>query len=316
MAATVPPITPARDTAVVLKRFAEATLIGLGADRLGLLRHRGESLVLAYHNVVPNSVAAGDRSLHIPAGRFEAHIDALVRACDVVPLAAVLSGDGAEARSNKRPTVAITFDDAYVGALTHGLDVLVRYGLPATVFVAPARLGGSFWWDDLSGPSGLHDAVRTAALDACAGDDGRVRAWAAQVRLPTYPAPPECRAATVEQLQVAAARHSKLTLASHTWSHPNLSALSVDALDTELRQPLDWLRERFQGVPAWIAYPYGLASPMVWERAQVAGYAAGFMISGGWCRAEHQDAVAFGRPRLNIPAGLSPAGFRLRLGRP
>jgi peptidoglycan/xylan/chitin deacetylase (PgdA/CDA1 family) len=108
------------------------------------------------------------------------------------------------------------------------------------------------------------------------------------------------------------ARHAALTVASHTWSHPNLSALNEDALGAELRRPLDWLRERFAGVPAWIAYPYGLASNTVREAARAAGYDAGFMVAGGWIERAGGDALA--QPRLNIPAGLSTSGLRLRLG--
>ncbi|HWZ60404.1 MAG TPA: polysaccharide deacetylase family protein [Gemmatimonadaceae bacterium] len=314
--ATVPRRAAARDTAGVTvlrtKRVLEDALIALGADRLAMRRRRGHALVLAYHNVVPDDSSAGDRSLHVGVGRFGEHIDALVRACDVVPLAVVLAAQHRPRSS--RPVVAITFDDAYLGALTHGLDVLAKHGLPATVFVAPGRLGASFWWDALSGTSGLGETLRTTALESCAGDDARVRAWAAVEQMRVHTLPPEYRAATIGELDAAVARHRGLTLASHTWSHCNLSVLDDRARSDELRRPLDWLRERFPGTPAWIAYPYGLASTAVREAARAAGYEAGFLVSGGWMSSVQNDGLAL--PRLNIPAGLSTAGFRLRLGRP
>jgi peptidoglycan/xylan/chitin deacetylase (PgdA/CDA1 family) len=310
--ATVPQCLAARDNADVTlartKRAVEGALVALGVDHLALRRHRGQGLVLAYHNIVPDGMVAGDRSLHVGVGRFREHIEALAGACDVVSVADVMAGP-----RGSRPMVAITFDDAYLGALTHGLDVLARHGFPSTVFVAPARLGGSFWWDALSGPSGLAASVRSTALDACAGDDSRVRAWATSVQLGVNVLPADCMAASTEQLDAAVARHSGLTLASHSWSHPNLSALDGDALGAELRRPLDWLRQRYTGVPAWIAYPYGLASPPVLEMARGAGYEGGFLVTGGWMAGGRGESLAL--PRLNIPAGLSAPGFRLRLGR-
>jgi peptidoglycan/xylan/chitin deacetylase (PgdA/CDA1 family) len=290
------------------KRAFEHAMIALGADRAALDRRRGHALVLAYHNVVRDGSVAGDRSLHVSVGRFREHIDALAAVCDVVSLAAVLAS---EPRS--RPMVAITFDDAYLGALTHGLDVLAERGIPSTVFVAPERLGGAFWWDALSGASGMTESVRATALARYAGEDARVRAWAAETGIIAHTPPADYFAASVAQLDAAMARHDRLTLASHTWSHPNLSALEPPALGDEFRRPLDWLRERYSGVPAWVAYPYGLSSSRVRDAARTSGYEAGFLVSGGWM--PRKDADPFALPRLNIPAGLSTPGFKLRLGR-
>ena len=45
--------------------------------------------------------------------------------------------------------------------------------------------------------------------------------------------------------------------------------------------------------------------------AQEVGYVGGFVLDGGWIPAV--GARRFGLPRLNIAAGLSTRGFRLRL---
>jgi peptidoglycan/xylan/chitin deacetylase (PgdA/CDA1 family) len=107
-----------------------------------------------------------------------------------------------------------------------------------------------------------------------------------------------------------AAGRPGITLASHTWSHPNLAALAAAELEDELQRPLAWLRERFTGVLPFISYPYGLSSPAVERAAADAGYEAALRIDGGWLRDGSVNRYAI--PRLNVPSGISDAGFRLR----
>jgi hypothetical protein len=60
-----------------------------------------------------------------------------------------------------------------------------------------------------------------------------------------------------------------------------------------------------------ISYPYGISSPRVEHAARAAGYTAGLLIEGGWIfggTIENPFAV----PRLDVPSGLSAAGFELR----
>jgi peptidoglycan/xylan/chitin deacetylase (PgdA/CDA1 family) len=164
---------------LLAKQIAEAGLVHSGAGAAVRRRRRGDVLVLAYHNVVPaGEQPAGDASLHLPRHRFAAQLDALQRTHDVVPLDAVLSEP---VRPTRRPRVVITFDDAYRGAVTAGIEELAARQMPATIFVAPGFLdGGSFWWDVISGQSGagLPDSVRMYALEALGGRDEAVRAWA------------------------------------------------------------------------------------------------------------------------------------------
>jgi peptidoglycan/xylan/chitin deacetylase (PgdA/CDA1 family) len=259
--------------------------------------------------VVPDGERSmGDSSLHLPRAAFSGQLDALLEMADVVPLDAALSAGSA---GSGRPRVAITFDDAYRGAVLTGVRELVERDLPATIFVPPALLNdGIFWWDALTpdGMPGLAPEIRDDALRRMAGkgseilehhgctDTSRIPAWA--------------RGATESELRDAA-RQPGITLASHSWSHPNLAALSPDELEGELRRPLAWLRERFTGVLPYISYPYGHYSAAVERAAAEAGYAAAFRIDGGWLR--DGGASRYAIPRLNIPAGLSNAGCRLRL---
>jgi peptidoglycan/xylan/chitin deacetylase (PgdA/CDA1 family) len=296
---------PARQLA---KTAVEQGLLRSGLPGIFSRLRRSDALILAYHNVVPDGErVVGDSSLHLPRSSFAAQLDALLEMAEVVPLDVALAGG---ARSSGRPRVAITFDDAYRGAVLVGVGELTSRGLPATIFVPPALLdGGVFWWDALTprGKPGLADAVREDALQRLAGKGSAI--LAEHQCHDTSHIPAYARGASEAELH-SAVESSGITLASHSWSHPNLAALSATELEEELVRPLDWLRARFDRTLPYISYPYGHHSPAVERAAAAAGYRAGLRIEGGWLRDGAANRYAI--PRLNIPAGISEAGFRLR----
>jgi peptidoglycan/xylan/chitin deacetylase (PgdA/CDA1 family) len=280
----------------------------LGSDLVGRLSTvwlREQRLVLAYHNIVKATHPGGDASLHCPFDRFRAHLDLLQSRGHIGPLEAVL-----EARAGG-PRVAISFDDAYRGALEHGLPELAARDLPVTVFVSPGLLGNAVtWWDALSGRVGLDEDLRTRCLEEFAGSSAEIQEWAGRTGLRWLQAGPELGIASEAELAAAAASKG-ITLAGHSWSHPNLTRVDEGQLAAEMKRPLDWLRERFPSeARPWLAYPYGLADARVEAAARAAGYVAAFRVSGGWTRS---DDPSMGMARLNIPAGLSPRGLAARL---
>lgn len=270
---------------------------------------RRRALVLAYHNVVPDAIdGLGDRSLHLRRADFAAQLDALADTHDVVPLADLV----ATRTAARRPRAAITFDDAYSGAVTLGVNEVVARRLPATIFVAPAYVGGgSFWWDALADPHlGLRPDVRARALTDFRGSDAAVRRWAIEAGVAVAEEMhPVARVATEADVLAAAARPG-ITVGSHSWSHANLTRLSPDELMDELSKSLTWLRERLPNPLPWVTYPYGAFNSEVATAAARAGYEAALAINGGWVRTPPGDR--FGIPRVNIPAGISVAGFQLR----
>jgi peptidoglycan/xylan/chitin deacetylase (PgdA/CDA1 family) len=287
------------------KQVAEALLSGRVATATRTRRLGGGSLILAYHNILPPQVqiAAGDRSLHLGFDAFRRQLDSLLNLGGVVPVAEAMQ-PGEEA-----PRVSITFDDAYAGALDHGIPELVSRGLPATVFVAPGLLGTpTAWWDSF-GESGLTPAQRTECLEHLAGDGAEISRWAsaggyAGTSHPTF------RIATEAEL-LELSRRPGITLAAHTWSHPNLTRVPDQRLKDELVGPLVWLKERVSTVAQpWLAYPYGLFDQRVDDAAAAAGYTLRLAVTGGWFRPKPAQTLA---PRFNVPAGVSSAGFTARL---
>jgi peptidoglycan/xylan/chitin deacetylase (PgdA/CDA1 family) len=291
----------------VLKSLVERGLLAAGVAGAWRATRRGRTLVLAYHDVVPaGERPCGDRSLHLPQESFAAQLDALVATHDVV----ALSTEALEPHRG-RPRAIITFDDAYRGALTVGLDELERRGLPATIFVSPGLFGTVTWWDRLAeGPDGaVPAATRDAALSTHRGVAPAVEAAFG----PGARALPRWAQIGTETEVLAAGARPGIALGAHTWSHANLAVLDPTALAEELERPLSWLRRSGVRTVPWLAYSYGRTSPTVSAAVAEAGYEGAFRVVGGWLPPGARSmAERFDLPRVNIPAGLSLAGFRLR----
>jgi peptidoglycan/xylan/chitin deacetylase (PgdA/CDA1 family) len=285
----------------------EGALTAAGVDRLGLRAHRGRTLVLAYHNVVPaGERRCGERSLHLSCEAFAAQLDMLAASHDVVPLSAI-----DDEPRGARPRAIITFDDAYRGAITVGLAELERRAMPVTIFVAPGLFDTRTWWDRHadSAKGALATDVRDAALE-----DGRGLAEAVDAAAGRGNAAlPEWAAIASEREVMRAATRPGVTLGAHTWSHANLTALDTEEIGTELERPMRWLNARSVVAQPWLAYPYGLMNSTVARVAASAGYAGAFRVDGGWLPAGGSDpAKRFSLPRMNVPGDISPAGFRLQ----
>jgi len=150
------------------------------------------------------------------------------------------------------------------------------------------------------------------ALSDLGGWDDEIEAWAGDRGWKGRELPAALR--TADEYEVAqSARLPGISLASHSWTHPNLTRLDDESLRDELARPLEWMTSRFEHSPRWIAYPYGLADDRVAAAAKAVGYEAGFRVDGGWLPRREDEIDRFMLPRLNVPAGLSDPGFRCRL---
>jgi peptidoglycan/xylan/chitin deacetylase (PgdA/CDA1 family) len=283
-------------------------MVASGISHLSRLRLRSRRLVLAYHNIVPASAPrAGNLNLHLPEHEFARQLDVLAATHEVVGLDDLWS-----ARSGSRPRVAITFDDAYEGALTVGVAELARRNMQATIFVAPALFAAVAWWDVLADKTDgvIPERVQRHALENLRGRNDDILSWAQSTPRDGRPRSDLPNIGSEQQVLNAAAQPG-ISLGSHTWSHPNLAVATPRELDEELSRPLAWLRQRTSVESTWLTYPYGRFNFIVERAAASAGYKGSFRIDGGWIR--RSDTVSHAIPRLNIPAGLSLDGFRLRL---
>jgi peptidoglycan/xylan/chitin deacetylase (PgdA/CDA1 family) len=292
-----------------LKRRVERMVSTPAVGWITRRRVRAKRLILAYHGIVPDGEPpAGERALFIRQSDFAAQLDTLRVVTDVAALDRIDEpGDG-------RPRVAITIDDAYRGAVDVGVRELAARSIPATIFVAPGRLNNHvFWWDALAHKTGMLDSeLRNHALQHLGGVDERIRTWATKSAIPSCDElPAYARTASREEL-AAALKFPGITLGSHTWTHPNLASLGIADIVPEVRRSREWLQAEFGNRAIdWLAYPYGLESLSAQIAVGEATYTGALRITGGWYQVSRVSR--FLRPRLNVGAGLSVAGFRARL---
>lgn len=289
----------------MLKQLVEQLLLSSGIATLAQKRHLGSTLVLAYHNVVSSRGSLGDASLHLAFEQFVEQLNILERTTEIVSL------DNASTTNRRdRVRVAISFDDAYRGALELAIPELVRRGIPSTIFVAPGLLGAKgTWWDRYISPSDdASETRREEALTAHRGEATRIDAWMHAQQREAIALPHQYGIAD-ESLLASVANMPGVTLGVHTWDHPNLAALDRLEVQSQLQQTIDWL-SRYASSRPWIAYPYGLESLEVRRQCRELGLTHGYRVTGGF---SHPADDYLGLPRFNVPAGLSANGFRLRL---
>ena len=297
----------------MIKEIVEWILSSLFASDRILSRKGSRRLILAYHNIVPNgSPRFGDASLHLSFDEFCRQLDVLSANFDLVPLSLPFVKTSA---GFGRGQIAITFDDAYTGALEVGVPELVRRGIPATIFVAPALLDGAqFWWDCLAdvATGELDASFREMALGELRGA-GEIIVEAARSRSMAAQNMPQSHRGAELGLLDRVMSLSGMSVGAHSWSHMNLEFAAGAELHAELQATRDWLKNRYPSryIPA-LAYPYGRFGLSTDSEAHAAGYALTLRVEGGWISAP-SDHGQLSLPRLNVPAGLSVRGFRLRL---
>lgn len=294
------------------KRAVEAVLARSGVARWAEGRRRPSTVILAYHNIVPTGEdAVGDVGLHVDRSTFADQLDWLLEGRPLVSLeGAFHASEGDDATR-----IVITFDDAYRGTMTAGMEELEKRGVPSTVFVPPGLLGtDGFWWDRLA-PSGggpLDPLVREHALTELQGRQDRILSWAHAEGLGVNEMPEHARPVD-ERVLEPGDLPSGTTLGAHTWSHPNLTALSREHVRTQLVECRDWLSRRTDRYVDWLAYPYGLADDGV-EKEASEHFDGALLVAGGASVVKgHRIGGGHSIPRINVARGLSLEGLASRL---
>jgi peptidoglycan/xylan/chitin deacetylase (PgdA/CDA1 family) len=266
------------------------------------LRH-GAS-VLCFHNVLSPAAKseAIESSLHVPAEEFAGLIDWLADHYDVIPLStAAASPDLCRGR---RPSLALTFDDAYRGVLRNALPLLRQRGLPATIFaVSGSRFPDTgFWWDDTGVARLMTPEVRRRCLADEHGDGERILG---ALHLASAP-PTDADRLPARWTELAVALGPDIELGAHSVTHRALPFLSDAELARELTECRATIAAQVGTEPRYFAYPYGLWDRRVRVAARAAGYAAAFTLEPGVCT---QRLDPWALPRTNIPSGISLAAF-------
>ena len=113
--------------------------------------------ILCYHKVGP--VEQEGRWLNVEQSLLRSHIRFFRRR----GFKSVLARDLPAALSTR--AFCLTFDDAYVSALTYGMEVLISEGAAATFYVVPSCVGGGSAWDgDRAAPLADWDSLLGAQV--------------------------------------------------------------------------------------------------------------------------------------------------------
>ncbi|MFH1684333.1 MAG: polysaccharide deacetylase family protein [Candidatus Margulisiibacteriota bacterium] len=130
-----------------------------------------------------------------------------------------------------RRSVLITLDDGYKSVYTNALPVLKKYGFPAAVFLTTDYIGGSRVFDWLKWDKGaLADRERKA-------ENWLPLSWD-EVR---------------EMIQ------EKISIGSHTRSHPHLAKLKADQIKNEVRGSRLAIENEIKKRVGFFSYPVGIA---------------------------------------------------------
>lgn len=208
----------------------------LGAGRIHQAVKPGYFAVLMFHRVVDAATLrqSANAPLMVEAGVFEALAAAVARECRCLslPEAQALARNKT---ASPRPVVVLTFDDGYGDFGDTVFPLLVRYNLPATMYLSTGFLDNPdrfFWWDavetffaaprDLGGlvaadlPETFLDAVRTVTR---APSPQAVEAF---IRGPMRQIPPQARDRFLGLLQKTTSSRPAIL----TWDHVRTMAAS------------------------------------------------------------------------------------------
>lgn len=265
---------------------------------------------LCYHGI-RESAADDDRTpfanLHVIAETFDAQCRMIADTCHPIDLATFC-----EARVNggalpERP-VLITFDDGYRSVFELARPILLRYKIPAAVFVCsePVRRQRLFWFDAVT------RALGPAAFEALRAQPSE--AWRKAAEEHDTPASAAPQLAPMTEAQVRQLADDGFAIGVHTASHAPLA----NAAPNEQRRELESCRSALE---SWtgrrvdtLAYPFG--SPRLDytdETVSIAaslGFTAGFTTKNDFARASEP---ALERSRFVVLAAVTAAELAHRI---
>lgn len=200
--------------------------------------------ILMYHMVVVSRSAA-ERRFAVSPRRFGAHMLALqAKGYQFVSLAQIQRHLCGEHKLPER-AVAITLDDGFANNYTEAFPILMRYEIPATVFLTVNSLGGENDW----------------------------------MRERGYPSRP-----MLDWEQISEMQNAGICFGSHTLSHPRLSTLDRQEARSEIQGARQVLEEKLGTAVEHFAYPYGDWNDETVELVHEAGHSLACSTRSGFNR--------------------------------
>jgi peptidoglycan/xylan/chitin deacetylase (PgdA/CDA1 family) len=274
--------------------------------------------VLLYHRICPEGGGAGyDKGVSVTPAAFRRQIQYLAAHYRPISLATLIEGLTG-VRPLPRRAIHITFDDGYEDVYRYALPIMLRYKIPATVFVSVdmVETDRRFWWDELgelirdfrgtqlcieSGGRSLHldlknekSKSRSFALLVGLVSDGEISLNEFRDRVVSRVDRPTGKRVsnTLSWSQIAEMAANSIEIGSHTLSHARLSALNDHDLEEEITESKQLLESSLQAKVSSIAYPYGRESDYD-SRAVIGSCLGGYRIA-------FTGVQGLARPGINV----------------
>jgi peptidoglycan/xylan/chitin deacetylase (PgdA/CDA1 family) len=281
------------------------------------------ALILGYHRIDDNPW--DPYALNVAPVHFDEQLAVLRKHANPVSLQALVDG---MLSGNLAPrSVAVTFDDGYVGNLHHAKPILERYEIPATVFVITGYLGKEFWWEELA------RLCEHAKDNFCLNVNGRQFKWRSNGAVNGYLRKrralslhhffsllnePEkynglaqlrslvgisadnssvIRAMTSDELRELATG-GLVDVGAHTVSHPFLPKLGIKAQQNEISESKKYLEALLDSQIESFCYPYGLLTRKTAAIVRDTGFRCA-------C-ATYRDIVTYRNDLFRLPRFLIP----------
>ena len=261
-------------------------------------------LILLYHGVSSRDLSPIN-ARHLPAKQFEQHLKYFLKHFDLLSMEEIL-----EAKTRKRPGLALTFDDGFENNLHTALPLLEKYKVPATFFIPSIALEKKFIL-----PSDRIDIVRWGIKEKALEFAGRTFIKKGRHRLlekntgeniysylqRSGPAQTEtrldefCKRYSFEEHLAACPREAyalldvkqleqlssspRVTIGSHARTHCALGPCDPGELKNELELSKLKLESCTGKKINSLAFPYGNYTPGVIKAAENSGY--GILLAAG-----------------------------------
>jgi peptidoglycan/xylan/chitin deacetylase (PgdA/CDA1 family) len=136
-----------------LKSTAWQIVAGLYvASGMGWIRHRGRVVILTYHRVVSDHMVRDEHiqpGMYVRGQSFEAHLTYLQKRFNIISLDELLDLWQTNRLKSHESYCVITFDDGWRDNYQFAFPVLMKYRIPATIFLATDFIGTARWfWPD------------------------------------------------------------------------------------------------------------------------------------------------------------------------
>ena len=254
------------------------------------------AVILMYHSVSSDSDRKWiDPDNDIPANIFEEQMRYLNKHCNVVSIDHLCNS----IRNNSKiepKTVVITFDDGYMNNLQNAANILRKYKLPATIYLATGYVsrGEAQWIDELYtyfkfrtlnyldlrdlGKFNLstcqeskkaYERLKHLLIESNI-DDRRLLLGQVKEQLCPSSIPPKLTLSW-QDLSESLEEYPDINFGAHTENHIDLTKVGQETIDNQINQSVADVSKNLRMEVEHFSYPYGQWNQSIRNRVEQAG---------------------------------------------